>query len=212
MSEEAMVENDPPGRLCRTVLAFIRWVCRYTMWPGLCRMIPVRISPRRPNTRICAHACVTAANGADHRTGDLLHRIAVSAVARRGQPASTSTGRKLKRSSLRGIRIEDNVVIHENGVEKHDAGFKTGVMEQLVNPSQRRSPLLVYQKAALLRYWRIPDMTRRKRFVESVRAEHLDARHHCVARGGGAPDDSQQLAFQTTASRRERQASRCLRN
>nr|WP_318384936.1 IMPACT family protein [uncultured Enterobacter sp.] len=32
-----------------------------------------------------------------------------------------------------------------------------------------------------------------KAFVESVRAEHPDARHHCVAWVAGAPDDSQQL-------------------
>ncbi|MDA4831274.1 YigZ family protein, partial [Enterobacter hormaechei] len=32
-----------------------------------------------------------------------------------------------------------------------------------------------------------------KAFVESVRAEHPDARHHCVAWVAGPPDDSQQL-------------------
>jgi len=34
-----------------------------------------------------------------------------------------------------------------------------------------------------------------KAFVESVRAEHPDARHHCVAWVAGAPDDSQKLGF-----------------
>ena len=34
-----------------------------------------------------------------------------------------------------------------------------------------------------------------KAFVESVRAEHPTARHHCVAWVAGAPDDSQQLGF-----------------
>ncbi|WP_054181035.1 IMPACT family protein [Trabulsiella odontotermitis] len=34
-----------------------------------------------------------------------------------------------------------------------------------------------------------------KAFVESVRAEHPEARHHCVAWVAGAPDDSQQLGF-----------------
>lgn len=34
-----------------------------------------------------------------------------------------------------------------------------------------------------------------KAFVELVRAEHPDARHHCVAWVAGAPDDSQQLGF-----------------
>jgi len=34
-----------------------------------------------------------------------------------------------------------------------------------------------------------------KSFVESVRAEHPDARHHCVAWVAGPPDDSQQLGF-----------------
>lgn len=34
-----------------------------------------------------------------------------------------------------------------------------------------------------------------KAFVEKVRAEHPDARHHCWAWVAGAPDDSQQLGF-----------------
>ncbi|EMB4325528.1 IMPACT family protein [Pluralibacter gergoviae] len=34
-----------------------------------------------------------------------------------------------------------------------------------------------------------------KAFVAAVRAEHPDARHHCVAWVAGAPDDSQQLGF-----------------
>ena len=34
-----------------------------------------------------------------------------------------------------------------------------------------------------------------KAFVESVRAQHPDARHHCVAWVAGPPDDSQQLGF-----------------
>ena len=38
-----------------------------------------------------------------------------------------------------------------------------------------------------------------KAFVESVRAEHPDARHHCVAWVAGRPDDSQQLGFSDDA-------------
>lgn len=34
-----------------------------------------------------------------------------------------------------------------------------------------------------------------KAFVESVRADHPDARHHCVAWVAGPPNDSQQLGF-----------------
>lgn len=34
-----------------------------------------------------------------------------------------------------------------------------------------------------------------KAFVEKVRTEHPDARHHCWAWVAGAPDDSQQLGF-----------------
>jgi len=34
-----------------------------------------------------------------------------------------------------------------------------------------------------------------KAFVDTVRAEHPDARHHCVAWVAGPPDDSQQLGF-----------------
>ncbi|MGY5958993.1 IMPACT family protein [Kosakonia sp. BK9b] len=34
-----------------------------------------------------------------------------------------------------------------------------------------------------------------KAFVEAVRTEHPDARHHCVAWVAGQPDDSQQLGF-----------------
>lgn len=38
-------------------------------------------------------------------------------------------------------------------------------------------------------------MAAAKAFVESVRADHPDARHHCVAWIAGPPDDSQQLGF-----------------
>lgn len=38
-------------------------------------------------------------------------------------------------------------------------------------------------------------VTAAKAFVEKVRAEHPDARHHCWAWVAGAPDDSQQLGF-----------------
>ncbi len=38
-------------------------------------------------------------------------------------------------------------------------------------------------------------MAAAKAFVESVRADHPDARHHCVAWVAGPPDDSQQLGF-----------------
>jgi len=34
-----------------------------------------------------------------------------------------------------------------------------------------------------------------KAFVETIRAAHPDARHHCVAWVAGSPDDSQQLGF-----------------
>ena len=34
-----------------------------------------------------------------------------------------------------------------------------------------------------------------KAFIESVRADHPDARHHCVAWVAGAPNDSQKLGF-----------------
>lgn len=51
-----------------------------------------------------------------------------------------------------------------------------------------------------------------KAFVESVRAEHPDARHHCVAWVAVRRTTHSNWAFQTTANRRERQASRCLRN
>lgn len=51
-----------------------------------------------------------------------------------------------------------------------------------------------------------------KAFVESVRAEHPDARHHCVAWWRVRRTTHSNWAFQTTVNRRERQASRCLRN
>ena len=43
-----------------------------------------------------------------------------------------------------------------------------------------------------------------KAFVESVRAEHPDARHHCVAWVAGRPDDSQQLGFSDDGERADR--------
>ncbi len=57
------------------------------------------------------------------------------------------------------------------------------------------------KKAALLR-WRIPIWHRRGPALlsQSELLEHPDARHHCVALGGEAPDDSQQPGFQTTAT------------
>lgn len=54
-----------------------------------------------------------------------------------------------------------------------------------------------------------------KVFVESVRADHPDARHHCVAWVAGPPDDSQQLGFSDDgepANRRERRVNRCWRS
>ena len=48
-----------------------------------------------------------------------------------------------------------------------------------------------------------------KAFVESVRAEHPDARHHCVAWVAGAPDVLNSWVSLTTGSRRERQVNRC---
>lgn len=42
-----------------------------------------------------------------------------------------------------------------------------------------------------------------KAFVESVRAQHPDARHHCVAWVAGPPDDSQQLGFSDDGNRRK---------
>ncbi len=100
-----------------------------------------------------------------------------------------------------GIRIEDNVVIHENNVEnmtrgKHDPGSETGVMESWLIPA---APVTVVEEIKKSRFITLLAHTdgveAAKAFVESVRAEHPDARHHCVAWEAGAPDDSQQLGF-----------------
>ena len=51
-----------------------------------------------------------------------------------------------------------------------------------------------------------------KAFVESVRAEHPDARHHCVAWVAGARMILNSWVSLTTGSRRERQVNRCSPN
>ncbi|STM48322.1 elongation factor [Escherichia coli] len=95
-----------------------------------------------------------------------------------------------------GIRIEDNVVIHEKQRGKHDPGSETGVMESWLIPA---APVTVVEEIKKSRFITMLAHTdgveAAKAFVESVRAEHPDARHHCVAWVAGAPDDSQQLGF-----------------
>lgn len=94
-----------------------------------------------------------------------------------------------------GIRIEDNVVIHENNVENMTRS-ETGVMESWLIPA---APVTVVEEIKKSRFITLLAHTdgveAAKAFVESVRAEHPDARHHCVAWVAGAPDDSQQLGF-----------------
>ena len=51
-----------------------------------------------------------------------------------------------------------------------------------------------------------------KAFVESVRAEHPDARHHCVAWVAGPPDDSQQLGFSDDGEPGARPVNPCSRS
>ena len=95
-----------------------------------------------------------------------------------------------------GIRIEDNVVVHENNIEKHDTGFKTGVMDSWLIPA---APVIVVEEIKKSRFITLLAHTdgveAAKAFVESVKTEHPDARHHCVAWVAGAPNDSQQLGF-----------------
>ncbi|STT29400.1 protein co-occurring with transport system protein [Klebsiella pneumoniae] len=51
-----------------------------------------------------------------------------------------------------------------------------------------------------------------KAFVESVRADHPDARHHCVAWVAGRLMIRNSWGFQTMANRRERRVNRCWRS
>ncbi len=112
-----------PGRLCRTVLV-IRWVCRYTMWPGLCRMIPVRISPRRPNTRICAARVLQPRMVLTIEPG-IYFIESLLAPWREGPFSKHFNWQKIEAlKPFGGIRIEDNVVIHENGVENMTRDLK----------------------------------------------------------------------------------------
>lgn len=48
-----------------------------------------------------------------------------------------------------------------------------------------------------------------KAFVESVKTEHPDARHHCVAWVAGAPMTRSSWDFQTMVNRQVRRANRC---
>ncbi len=51
-----------------------------------------------------------------------------------------------------------------------------------------------------------------KAFVESVRAEHPDARHHCVAWVAGPPMIHNSWGFPTTVNRRARLVNPCFRS
>lgn len=51
-----------------------------------------------------------------------------------------------------------------------------------------------------------------KAFVESVRAEHPDARHHCVAWGLGRRMIHNSWGFPTTVNRRARPVNPCFRS
>lgn len=112
-----------PGRLCRTVLV-IRWVCRYTMWPGLCRMIPYasRCTVKYPYlrcTRVLQPRMVLTIEPGIYFIESLL------APWREGPFSKHFNWQKIEAlKPFGGIRIEDNVVIHENGVENMTRDLK----------------------------------------------------------------------------------------
>ncbi len=102
MSEEAMVENDLTGPFMPHGIGHplglqVHDVAGFMQDDSGTHLAAPSKYPYLRCTR------VTAANGVDHRTGDLLHRIAVSAVARRAVQQALPTGRKLKRSSLSAV-------------------------------------------------------------------------------------------------------------
>lgn len=77
-----------------------------------------------------------------------------------------------------GIRIEDNVVVHENSIEKHDARPEAGLME-----SWRISaaPVSVVERSKKSRFITLlahtDGVAAAKAFVESVRSDHPGCRH-----------------------------------
>ncbi|STJ21049.1 Xaa-Pro dipeptidase [Escherichia coli] len=197
MSEEAMVENDltgpfmphgighPLGLQVHDVAGFMQDDS------GTHLAAPARY-PYLRCTRI-----LQPGHGVNHRTG-IYFIESLLAPWREGQFSKHFNWQKIEAlKPFGGIRIEDNVVIHENNVGKHDPGSETGVMGKLVNSCRHRSRSLKRSKKSrfitLLAH--TDGVEAAKAFVESVRAEHPDARHHCVAWVAGAPDDSQQLGF-----------------
>ncbi len=84
-----------------------------------------------------------------------------------------------------GIRIEDNVVIHENNVENMTRS-ETGVMESWLILRHRSRSLKRSKSRFITLLAHTDGVEAAKAFVESVRAEHPDARHHCGVGGGCA--------------------------
>ncbi|STD23923.1 IMPACT family member yigZ [Enterobacter asburiae] len=77
-----------------------------------------------------------------------------------------------------------------------DARPEAGLMESWLIPAEPVTFVEEIKKSRFITLLAHTDgVEAAKAFVESVRAEHPDARHHCVAWVAGPPDDSQQLGF-----------------
>ncbi len=171
MSEEAMVENDltgpfmphgighPLGLQVHDVAGFMQGRYRYASGGA----VEVSLPALHPYSR--------TAYGVDYRTGasTLLSRCWRHGV--KGSSASTSTGRKIEAMKpFGGIRIEDNVVVHENSIEKYDARPETGVMESWLVPAAPVSVVEEIKKSRFITLLAHTDgVAAAKAFVESVR-------------------------------------------
>ena len=94
------------------------------MSPALCRMIPVPIWPRRQNITTCAARVLQPRMVLTIEPGIYFIESLLAPWLRTVQQ-TLQLAEKLKRwKPFGGIRIEDNVVIHENSIENMTRDLK----------------------------------------------------------------------------------------
>ncbi len=211
MSEEAMVENDPPGPFMPHGIGHplglqVHDVAGFMQDDSGTHLAAPAKYPYLRCTRILQPGMVLTIEPGIYFIESLL------APWREGQFSKHFNWQKIEAlKPFGGIRIEDNVVIHENNVENMTRS-ETGVMESWLIPA---APVMVVEeiKRVFITLLAHTDgVEAAKAFVESVRAEHLMPA--TIAWRGWRVRRMilNSWVSLTTGSRRERQVNRCSPN